>query len=263
MLIDFHTHFFPDSISKATVQKMGAHAGVAYSGNGDLKSLLDFMKKDGVDYSVNLPVATTVAQVQSINRKMIDINKKYPSGPVICFGTMHPGYSNPGEELQFLSENGVKGIKMHPEYQEFFPDDEKMLLVYEACRDYGLIISFHSGVDIAYESVHGAAKRFTELTKIKGLKFALAHAGGFRQWEDVEKYLLGKDVYIDLSYCMEMRDEQLKNILESHRDDRVLFGTDFPWERASAMKGKVEQLGLEEELKEKLYYKNAKELLKI
>jgi len=262
MIIDFHAHFFPDSIAKATVEKMSAHAGVIHYGDGHLASLLDFMKQDSISLSVNLPVATTHTQVQNINKRMIETNNKY-AGQVICFGAMHPDFPNPKEELHFISENGIKGIKLHPEYQSFYPDDERMLAIYEACIKYNLFIAFHSGADVAYNTVHGNSERFKQVRKISGLRFSLAHTGAYRQWDDVERYLLGEDIYFDISCSNEMNNDQMKYILENHRADRILFGTDFPWERASVMIKKVETLGLDEELKNKLYYKNAQELLKL
>ncbi len=97
------------------------------------------MKKDKVDISINLPIATRKDQVISINRKMIYINKLEKN--IICFGTIHPNFGNFNDvenEIKFLKENKIKGIKLHPEYQNFYPDDWKMFKIYELCTKYNI-----------------------------------------------------------------------------------------------------------------------------
>lgn len=259
MLIDFHVHFFPDNIAPAAVKKLSEEAGVPYSGDGTISAIRDFMKIDVVDYSVNQPVATRPEQVKSINRKMIEINGA--GGPVICFGSMHPGFPDPGEEIAFLKENGVKGIKMHPEYQNFYPDAAEMSAIYDACRKNDMILMFHAGIDIAYADVHGTPRRFAEVMKTGGLKVILAHMGGYRMWNEVEKFLSGSEAYFDVSYCQEMDNAQMKRMILGHGPEKILFATDFPWERANAILAKIEGLGLDKAAKEKIFYKNALGLL--
>ncbi|OGS20525.1 MAG: hypothetical protein A2252_09710 [Elusimicrobia bacterium RIFOXYA2_FULL_39_19] len=259
MLIDFHTHFFPHNISKETVDKISLAAGVPHHGNGNLDNLLRFMKKDGVSLSVNLPAATSPAQVKSINRKMVETNAQ--RFPVICFGALHPLMPHPEHEIRFLHENGIKGVKLHPEYQNFYPDDESLEPIYKTCNKYSMIVVFHAGVDLGFKDVHGTPKRFCKLTRYKNIKFVLAHLGAYRMWDKVEKNLVGKNFYFDISYCNEMDNDQLKRIIFSHGAEKILFATDFPWERAEVMVKKVEQLGLDKENKEKIYYKNAQKLL--
>ncbi len=259
MLIDFHIHFFPDAIAAATVKKLGEEAGVNYHGDGTLSSASGFMKRDGVAYSVNQPVATRPEQVHSINKKMVQINST--GIPVICFGGMHPCVENPGEEIAYMKENGIKGIKMHPEYQNFYPDSDEMSGIYEACRKNDMMILFHAGRDIAYPDVHGTPERFARVLSTPGLRVVLAHMGGWRMWDEVEKHLAGKNVYFDVSYCDEMENAQMKRIISCHGSEKILFATDFPWERAPVMSAKIAGLGLGRAAEENIYFKNAAALL--
>lgn len=260
-LIDVHTHFFPNHIAKDAISRISKITKVTPYGNGTKEDLLKFMKKDKVNISINLPVATKPDSVHSINLKMIEFNKI--SKQIICFGCMHPELENFESEIQFLKENNIKGFKLHPEYQNFFPDDDKYTKFYECCVKYGMIIFFHSGLDLAYKKVHGTPKRFKEVLKINGIKIILAHMGGFRLWDEVTKYLVGKEVYFDTAYITEMQSEILQEIIMSHHKDKILFGTDFPWERASVIKQKIDELEITKELKEKIFYKNAKKLFGI
>jgi uncharacterized protein len=264
-IIDIHAHFFPDNIGPKTIEQLKSHAlqEIASYGNGTLAALKEFMKKDGVTISINAPVATKKEQVVNINRRMIEINKTEKE--IICFGAMHPDFSEIGnvdEELQFLAESGVKGIKLHPEYQQFYPDDPKHYKIYESCRKNKLIILFHAGVDMAYSDIHSTPQRMAQVAAIKGLVSIFAHMGGYRMWDDVMKHIAGRDVYLDTAYINEMDGELFKNMVVKHGPEKILFGTDFPWETAAHIKAKLDNL-LEGEIKEMIYHKNSERLLKI
>jgi uncharacterized protein len=259
MLIDFHTHFFPDKIAKDSCDKLANKAKVTYHGDGALNGLLSFMKEDGVDVSVNQPVATKPEQVQAINRKMAEINRAGKS--VVNFGAMHPEFEGIEEEVEFLRLSGIKGIKLHPEYQEFCPEEKRMARLYEACAANNIAILFHSGVDLGYDTVHCLPKGAADLLKIKGLTVIFAHMGAYRLWNDVEKLLVGKNCYFDTAYCNEMDNTQLKRMILNHGSDKILFGSDFPWERASVMKKKLDALGLAQSDLDNIYFKNASKLL--
>ena len=261
MIIDFHTHYFPEFIAKQTVDMLAEFSGIPYYGDGTINGLLEFMKKDGVSLSVNLPVATKPEQVPGINKKMVENNKK--GLPVINFGCIHPLYKNNPEQLVFLAENGVKGIKIHPEYQNISPDDDSLLPVYETCVKHGLIILYHAGADHGYNEIHGTPKKFAEILKINGLKLVLAHMGSYQMWDDVEKYLVGKNVYFDTGDCNGMNNAQLKNMILNHSADKILFATDFPWESATNIINKIKSLNLGADIENKIFSDNAVKLLKL
>ena len=261
MLIDFHTHFFPDKIAKTSCDLLARKAGVSYYGDGTLAGLLKFMKEDGVDISVNAPVATKPEQVPGINRKMLELNRA--GGPVICFGAMHPEFTGYKSELAALKAGGVKGIKMHSEYQEFCPEEKRMTGIYEACADSGLAVLFHSGADLGYDTVHCRPEGIKKILGIKGLTLILAHMGAYRLWNDVENLLVGENVYFDLAYCADMDSTQLKRMILNHGSDKILFATDFPWERANVIRNKISSLGLNTNDLDNIFFKNACKLLNI
>ncbi len=269
MLIDFHTHFFPDNIALQTVSTLAKTANVSYHGDGTLNSLLKFMQRDNVSISINLPVATRAQQVKSINKKMVEINKMFWENfysnnfSVLCFGSLHPELSAQEleEQVLFLKTHEVKGIKLHPDYQNFYPDEDRMYKIYDLCVKHGLIILFHSGVDLVIPTLKGSPQRFKQLLSIKGLKFILAHMGGYKMWQEVEKFLLGENVYFDLGYTTEMDEQQLKSMILLHGVDKILFGSDFPWKSAKEIKQKVLKLNLGKEIEHKIFYENAAKLL--
>jgi uncharacterized protein len=261
MIIDFHTHFFPDKIAKESIAKLAEHADVKYFGDGTLKGLLKFMMRDGIDLSLNQPVATRPEQVVSINRKMLEIEED--NYQIMCFAAMHPDFKDCDTELSFLASKFIRGIKMHPDYQDFHPGDKRMIPIYESLVKNEMMLLLHSGVDLAYTEVHSTPREIKEILKLKGLTLILAHMGGYRLWDDVEKYLVGENVYFDLAYCDEMKDDQLKRMILDHGSDKILFGTDFPWERGLTILNKLYSLHLSKQDLDNIIYKNALRLLKI
>jgi predicted TIM-barrel fold metal-dependent hydrolase len=260
-MIDIHTHFFPDAIADMAVRKLAAAAGIPCFGNGTLASLRAAMRAADVATSVNQPVATSPEQVRSINRKMAALNAERTG--VISFGGMHPAFAGLDEELDFLAAGGFRGIKLHPDYQEFHPDDERLLPLYEGCRRRGLAILFHAGVDLAFPYVHGTPRRFAQVLQISGLTVILAHMGGYRMWDEVEKYIVGKDVYLDTSFSHELPGEQMRALVQAHRADRILFGSDHPWWDAGRTRATLDRLGLAPDLTTKILTENAAALLRL
>ena len=148
MLIDFHTHAFPDKLASRAMSKLSYESGgLIPQTDGTLNSLKREMTKDGVDMSVVLCIATNPTQQHNVNNFAIAVND---SPAFTAFGSVHPDAPDALDELERIKEAGLKGIKLHPEYQKFFVDDEKMKPIYRKISDLGLITSFHAGMDQAF-----------------------------------------------------------------------------------------------------------------
>jgi len=264
-VIDIHTHFFPDNIAKASIDFLEKEADIKAYSDGTIASMRKYMKEDGVDICVNQPVATKKEQVMSINRKMIEFNKT--NKDVITFGAMHPDFYLTGdvaEEMEFIAKNGIKGIKLHPEYQDFFPDEERVKGIYEACRKNNLIILFHAGIDFAYDrEVRATPERLKQVTTINGLKLIFAHFGSYKMYDGVLKHLAGTSAYFDTAYTADMDLKDAAAIIKSHGPDKIVFGTDFPWERASNVRKNIENAVTDKTSLEKIFHENAEKLLSI
>ena len=98
MVIDFHTHIFPDKIATRTIESLGTIAGINAATDGTLNGLLDSMQRNGVDQSVIMPVCTRAEQFDSINTFAKKVNDKY-EGKLISFGGIHPDCEKPKEKL--------------------------------------------------------------------------------------------------------------------------------------------------------------------
>ena len=136
-IIDAHTHIFPEKIAEKTIEKLSfVSGGLIPQTNGTLNSIKLLMGKDGVDKSVVLSIATNKKQQPAVN----DYIKSCESEDIIPFGSVFPHAENALEELERIKEMGLKGIKLHPEYQNFELDDPEMLKLYDYALSKGLII---------------------------------------------------------------------------------------------------------------------------
>ncbi len=232
-LIDFHTHIFPDKIAPAAVASLAQAGGTRpEGGTGTLDDLEGVALREGISLCVNLPVATRPDQAASINRFAREVNRR--EGRVISFGAIHPDAAEPERELAELAEAGFRGIKLHPDYQGHYADDPAVIRVVKEAKRLGLHTVFHGGVDIAFPNdVHAAPERISRLLSALGEgegKVIVAHIGGYRLWDDVERVLVGQDVLFDLSYGIDhLPPEQLLRIVTRHGADKILFGSDYPW----------------------------------
>ncbi|HOP99955.1 MAG TPA: TatD family hydrolase [Acetivibrio clariflavus] len=262
MIIDFHVHCFNDELAAKAVPQLAKCANIPARLDGTILSLKESMKKAGVDKSVVLSIATKPSQTEKINNWTALIQ----DDSIIGFGSIHPENENWKEELLRLKENGIKGIKLHPDYQKFFVDDKKMYPIYEEAIEQGLIIIFHAGVDIGLpEPYHATPERLRRvIDDFPGGKFVAAHMGGFEYWDEVEKYLVGTEIYFDTSYSVRfMNEQQVRRIINNHGYKKILFATDSPWGDQSEEVQKIREFSFGYEIESAILGLNARELLGI
>ena len=229
MTIDFHSHAFPDKIAPRALVALGeCSGGMLPHTDGTTSGLAALAARCGIDKSVVLNIATNQTQQTAVN----DFAAESNGGALIAFGSVHPFAADALDELRRIHALGLKGIKLHPDYQQFFVDDERVFPLYRLAAALGLIVVFHAGVDIGlYEPVYCTPSRLARaLPAFEGGVVVAAHFGGYLQWDAVEAELVGKDVYFDTSYCAgRMPILQARRIVQNHGAARILFGTDLPW----------------------------------
>lgn len=263
MIIDFHTHIFPDKIAAKSIEALSKVSGVTAATDGTLNGLLASMDKSGVDLSVIMPVVTKPSQFETVNTFAKSVNEQY-AGRLLSFGGIHPDCEDYKAKLDFIKDLGLPGIKLHPDYQGVMIDDTRYMNIIEYANELGLIILVHAGIDIGLpEPVHcppDKARRV--LDAIKPKKLVLAHMGGWKQWEEVSEYLAGENVYLDTAFCFDyMEQAAFLKILEKHDKEKLLFATDSPWSDAVHDIQALKELHLEPQLLENIFSNNAKKLL--
>ena len=282
MIIDFHIHTFPEKNSAKVVQKLGNLSHTLPFTDGSVRELLASMKEARVDYSVNLPVMTTVDQVEKVNSSLIRQREELFAQGIITFGGMHPDYDNYKEELSRLKRSGILGIKLHPAYQNVNLDDIRMIRIIDCASELGLIVLTHAGIDIGindhnYCSVSHILK---VIDQVHPPKFVLAHMGNWGCWEDVEQDLAGASVWFDTAFAVgsitpdpkqdkkpyleeNLSNEDFVRICRKHGVNRILFATDSPWQDQKDYIGRIQRTGLNKEELELVFSENARKLLSL
>ena len=242
LVIDMHAHVFPDALAPTALAALQGQSGLEPVYDGTTAGLRAAMARAGVARSVIQPVASKPAQVRSINDWLVGLDDP----GLITFGALHPDLADPAAELARLQAGGVRGVKLHPEFQSFRPDDERLDPLYAEAAQRGLIVFFHAGEDLAIPTVHSDPACFARLLdRHPDLVVVLAHMGGWRQWDDVERLLAGRDVYLDTAFSMTyLGARRFCRLVEAVGADHVLFGSDGPWGDAAAEIARLQEMPL-------------------
>jgi predicted TIM-barrel fold metal-dependent hydrolase len=258
-IIDFHTHAFPDELSERVIKMLEDEGGVKARLDGKISSLLSSMDKCGIEKSVICNIATKPAQFDSI----LQWCKKIATERIIPFPSFHPYDPDFKDRVDEIKREGFKGIKFHPYYQNFTIDEEKIFPVYKKIADENLILVMHTGFDFAFQRIRIAdpEKILTIIEKFPSLKLVTTHLGAWEQWEEVEQYLLGKPIYMEISFSLEFLDDTVKKIISNHPPEYILFGTDSPWTDQQNSVSLLKGLQLGEEKEARIFRENAVKLL--
>lgn len=262
MTIDFHTHTFPDGMAQRVIVPMGRSSRVKHYLDGTMSGLRASMERAGVDLSVVLPVATKASQVEKLNAVSAENNEIWAERGVFSFGAMHPDCVDYKAELARVKERGLKGVKLHPPYQQVPFNDIRYLRILERCAELDLIVVTHAGIDVGGPGDWCTPDMSREVfEQIPWPKLVLAHLGGWRQWDEVLDKLAGLDLYLDTAYCFgtvepaegTRRDaderwlisrEQFRALASRHGAGKILFATDSPWSDQTRNLAELEAMGL-------------------
>jgi predicted TIM-barrel fold metal-dependent hydrolase len=223
-IIDMHAHIFPDKIASRAVDSIGHYYNIPMSGPGTVSGLLECGAKIGVSRYVVHSSATNVEQVATINDYVSGVVSMHRE--LIGFGTLHPGLSDVETEVNRITGLGLKGIKLHPEFQGFSIDDEDMMPIYKAIEG-RMPVLIHMGDENKDSSSPVRLARV--LDRFPKLVVIAAHFGGYRMWDESAEYLIGRDLYMDTSSALPfLAPEKAVRMIRQHGVHKMLFGTDYP-----------------------------------
>ena len=286
MVIDIHTHTFPDKIAAGAIGALSREAHIIPHTDGTISGLLSSMDDADIDVAVVVPVATDPSQVVKVNDSSLRNNEKYLDGHeagkrrVLSFGCIHPKFEDYRAELRRIAEHGIKGIKLHPVYQKCDIDDVKFLRIIDCAAENGLIVITHAGIDIGFPGVVHCSPQMCRNVwdKIGDFKFILAHMGGWTNWDEVPGLLADTGVYLDTSFSSEyiepngdgywddkdtrmMDEDQYMEIIRAFGAQRILFGSDSPWTDQKKSRQFIEKLPLSESVLKLVLGGNAEKLI--
>lgn len=280
MIIDIHTHVFPEKIASGTIDSLSHKSRTIAFTDGTLRGLLNSMHSSGVGLSIILPVATNIKQVEKINNSAAHMNEECEAYGVHSFGCIHPDFTNYRDELKRIKELGLRGVKVHPVYQGVDIDDQKFLRIFDRAAELDLIVVTHAGLDIGFPGVVHCSPRMCRhvVDEIGDFKFILAHMGGWKNWDEVAIYLASTKVYIDTAFSTGkipprpdsvwnpedlnlLNAEQFMKLFKAFGVDRILFGTDSPWSSGRESVDFIKHLPISDDDRNKILGYNAEKLL--
>ena len=261
MVIDIHTHAFPDHLAARAMAQLQSQTDVVTAAlDGTIGGLLRSMDGAGIDASVVASIATRPEQFEPILHWSAAIR----SSRIVPFPSVHPAAPEAAEQVRRIAAEGFRGIKLHPYYQQFTVDEPRLEPVYTALAECGLVLLLHCGFDISFPRdrvadpvrLRGVVERFPKLRLIA------AHLGAWCDWDEVERHLLDQPVYFDTSCSFEFMDRaQAERILRRHPADRLLFGSDSPWVDQQRTIEDLRAFGLGREVEAQVLGDNAAALL--
>ena len=261
-IIDSHAHIYPEKIAEKATVAIGDFYDIEMEmPAGTAERLIEDGKRAGVTRYVVHSVATTAHQVRSINEFIKKEMTEHPE--FIGFMTLHQDLTEEevNNEVEWAIENGFKGIKLHPDFQKFYVDEEKAEKFYKAAGN-RLPILFHAG-DNRFE--FSKPQRIVNMAKkYPDVNFIAAHFGGYRCWDDAKLYKGLKNVYFDTCSSLPfISAEKAKEIIDMLGVERFFFATDFPMWDAKGEMERFNAINLTEKEREMILSKNVKKLLKI
>lgn len=237
---------------------------VEVPGTGAPDDLCGMMNSSGICNSVLLPLAKGMEDVSGLNDWVLSVARERRG--LIPFGAVHPLMPELESELDRLASNGVRGVKMMPLLQQVYPDDPRCDRLYEALIERKMILVSHAGRDpLDRPEVFGTPERFAcALECFPELVIVLAHLGGLRMWDEVRRHLLPSEgsVYFDTAYVsFYMQPHEMHELILDIGWERVIFGSDYPWERPGRASGIIQSLELDSAASEAILHENAAALL--
>ncbi len=271
MRIDFHTHAFADTLADKAIRALESELreeGAGARFDGKLGTLMDQLRRHDLDAAVVCSIATRPRQFEPILAWSQAIRDgtfgEETARRIVPLPSVHPADPDWRRHIEKVAAAGFKGLKIHPYYQQFVLDSPEMLDYLRCARDQGLLVVSHTGFDIAFprDRICDPQRVAHVVETLPDLNFVATHLGGWKDWDEVERHLVGRPLYMEISYSFgRCPDERIRDILLRHPDDRLMLGTDWPWNSHAEVLPRLEALTLPSDRRAALMGGNAARLL--
>ncbi|MDO5400960.1 MAG: amidohydrolase family protein [Eubacteriales bacterium] len=256
-IADVHAHIFPDKLAhKAAVSigdfyDMTTHHAAAY------QELVRQEAQAGISWCLASSAATSPKQAASVNGYIATVVLQDPQ--LVGMGSLYPTMEDWEPELERIQALGLKGIKIHPDFQNIPIDEPAAVPMYRAIARAGLPVLFHMGDD-RYD--YSAPERLTNLIRqVPDLIAIAAHFGGWRAWDRSYAHIQPENVFYDTSSSlMYLGKERALDFLDRAGAHRFLFGTDFPMWTPKEEVQRFLDLGLDETTRDRILFGNFEKL---
>ena len=250
---DAHTHIYPDRIAARATAGISEFYELPVAYAGTARKLLEIGGAAGVERYLVCAVATKLEQMRSISAFLASACEAEPA--FVGLGAWHPDATDIGAAFDHIESLGLRGIKLHPDFQRFYVDAPHMLAVYREAARRRLVVLFHSGDD---RTDYSTPTRLAHVVdQVPELVCIAAHLGGWRAWREAMDVLRGANVYVDTcSSLFFLPPEEALASIRHFGAAHTLFGTDFPMWAAANELDRFFALGLEPEENRRILYDN-------
>ncbi|MDR2650144.1 MAG: amidohydrolase family protein [Clostridiales bacterium] len=233
MIIDFHAHVYPSRIADKAVHNVSRFYNIEVRCDGTAETLLEIGRRARIDKFLIHSVAQKPEQIRNINN-FIALQCEHNPDAFIGFGTLHIGAWNIAEEIDNIIALGLKGVKLHPDIQGFYIDDERMMNIFSLLEN-RLPVLIHAG-DYRYDYSH-PSRIARVIDSFPKLTVIAAHFGGWSIFDLALEYLEHRFCYLDVSSSMMfLGNRRSEELIRAYGANRILFGSDYPmWDPASEL----------------------------
>lgn len=257
-IIDIHTHIYPDKIARKATDSVRDFYQIEGSNmDGTVEMLLRRGAEAGISRYVVLPVSNAANRVRSINSFIVEQVKEHDC--FIGFGTVHADMEGLEEEVDWILDQGLRGIKMHPDSQRFDIDDPRLFPMYEMVQG-KIPVLLHMG-DPRYNYSHPARLRHI-LNVFPHLEVIAAHFGGYRMFHTARELLWDTNCVFDISSAMMFMEQgEPEKYIHSYGAERMAYGTDYPlWDPVTEVR-QFQKLKLTDDQFDQISHKTAERIL--
>lgn len=254
-IIDTHAHIYPDKIARKATASIGNFYDIDMVYDGTVSALLAAGDEAGVSRFLVHSVAVTWERSHSINDFIAGAVAEHPDC-FIGFGSIHPDHPEMEKELDRMLSLGLRGVKLHPDFQHFTLDAPAAIGLFKAMAERGLPLLVHTG-DTRYP--YSEPERMVRaLDQVPGLTAICAHLGGWSRWDEAWKLLAGREnVYVDCCSSLYALDPaEAAQVIRRYGADRVFFGTDYPMWSPKGELARFMALPLTDEERELILHRN-------
>lgn len=244
LVVDAHCHVWPDALAAKLVA--ARPAGMDAIGDGTVSGLLRTMDAAGIDYGCTLAIANEARHVARTNEFVGSLDR---TRFVPC-GTVHTGLSVE-ENLRHLRDNGIVGVKFHPNFQGLSLGDPAVHDLFRGLAEAGIPVLAHvgHGSEDPGASERGSTRHVAAvMDAVPDLDLVAFHFGGYHDLEGSAEATLGdRRVLVETSWPPRLADlgaERVRDLITTHGADRVVFGSDWPMADPATEIAFIRSLGL-------------------
>lgn len=257
MIADVHAHIFPDKLAHKAAVSIGDFYDTTMNHDAAYRELVNQEAQAGISWCLVSSAATSPRQAASVNGYIATVILQDPQ--LVGLGSLFPTMPDWEPELERIQALGLRGIKIHPDFQGVPIDEPRAVPMYRAIARAGLPVLFHMGDD-RYD--YSAPERLTNLIRqVPDLIAIAAHFGGWRAWDRSYRHIQPENVFYDTSSSlMYLGRERALDFLSRAGAERFLFGTDFPMWTPREEVERFLNLGLDETTRDRILFGNFEKL---